>query len=160
MFRGSLFRGTPGFMLVLLLLSSGLAADQDVYPFETQADQERFQVLTRELRCPKCQNQNIADSDAPIATDMRDEVHRMINEGASDEEVVGALVERFGEFVRYKPTFDSRTAVLWLLPLIVVTVGIVVVATIVLRSRRYSETGTALSEEQRRQADEILKGRS
>lgn len=144
-------------MLALLLTSAPALAGEDVYPLETQADRERFQTLLKELRCPKCQNQNISDSDAPIATDMRDEVYRMVSEGASNEEVVGALVDRFGEFVLYKPPFDSRTIVLWLLPLIVVAIGVAVVATIVIRSRRYPEQGEGLSEEQRRQAEEFLR---
>lgn len=148
------------FWMLTLMLAAGSVqgAEDDVYPLESQADRERFQTLIKELRCPKCQNQNIADSDAPIATDMRDEVYRMVSEGASNDEVVGALVDRFGEFVLYKPPFDARTMLLWLLPLIVVIIGVAVVATIVVRSRRYPEKGTELSEEQRRQAEDILRG--
>lgn len=151
-------------MLVVLSGSASLTMASggggDVYPLDSEADRQRFQVLIKELRCPKCQNQNIADSDAPIATDMREEVYRMVQDGASNDQVVGALVERFGEFVYYKPKFDSRTALLWLLPLIVVSIGVAVVASIVIRSRRNPEDGGSLSDEQRRQADDILRGKS
>lgn len=149
---------------LLMVLALGMGAPlalasggDDVYPLDTDADRERFQTLIKELRCPKCQNQNIADSDAPIATDMRDEVYRMVQDGTPNEEVVSALVDRFGEFVRYKPGFDSRTALLWLMPLIVVLIGVSVVASIVIRSRNNPEDGGSLSDEQRRQAEAILR---
>lgn len=131
---------------------------KDMYPLETADQQERFQELLNELRCPKCQNQNIADSDAPIAEDMRNEVYRMVKEGADEDTVVDAMIERFGEFVHYKPAFDARTALLWLLPLIVVLVGLIVVVVIVRRSGRGASGGSPeLTEDQRRQADELLR---
>ncbi len=144
--------------VLLLSVTAGLQADSsDLYPLESEAQRERFQTLTQELRCPKCQNQNIADSDAPIAKDMRDEVHRMLRQGASDEQVVDSLVARFGEFVRYKPQLESRTILLWATPVIVVVVGLIVVTIVVVRSRRNTETASALTPEQRRRAEQILK---
>ncbi|WP_166260955.1 cytochrome c-type biogenesis protein [Marinobacter salicampi] len=144
-------------LLCLLLPLAGIAADGDLYPFESQDEQDRFRTLTKELRCPKCQNQNIADSDAPIAKDMREEVYRMVKEGSSNDEVVDSLVSRFGEFVRYKPEFDGRTLMLWATPVIVVLMGLGIVISIVVRSRRNTETDSALSPEQRQRADRILK---
>src|SRR5690554_7862745 len=90
----------------------------EVYDFDTRAEEQRYQNLIAELRCPKCQNQNIADSNAPISKDMRDEVYRMMQGGASNDEIVGALVDRFGEFVQYKPPVDKRTIFLWAFPAI------------------------------------------
>lgn len=143
---------------LLLSLSLNLQADSsDLYPLASPAEQERFQTLTQELRCPKCQNQNIADSDAPIAKDMREEVHRMLQEGASNEQVVDSLVARFGEFVRYKPELEPRTVLLWATPVIVVVVGLIVVTVVVVRSRRNTETASSLTPEQRRRAEQILK---
>ena len=133
---------------------------RDVYPLESTDQQERFRTLLDELRCPKCQNQNIADSDAPIAEDMRNEVYRMVKEGADEQTVIDAMVERFGEFVHYKPAFDARTALLWLLPLIVVIIGVIVVAVIVRRSGRGRDDAPELTEEQRRQAEDLLRGKS
>lgn len=145
--------------LVLVAVSPLSAADaRDVYGFDTQAQEQRFQTLISELRCPKCQNQNIADSNAPISKDMREEVYRMMSDGATNEEIVGALVDRFGEFVRYKPEVDSRTILLWATPAIVVLGGLMVVAGIVMRSRRTSQTGPALTDEERARASRMLDG--
>lgn len=131
---------------------------QDMYPLETSDQQAQFQQLLSELRCPKCQNQNIADSDAPIAEDMRNEVYRMVKEGADEQTVVDAMIERFGEFVHYKPAFDARTALLWLLPAIVVAIGLIVIVLIVRRSgRQGADSGPGLSDEERRQADDLLR---
>ncbi|HBF93146.1 MAG TPA: cytochrome c-type biogenesis protein CcmH, partial [Marinobacter adhaerens] len=88
-------------MLVLLLSGAAAAEVADVYDFSDRAQEQRYQNLIAELRCPKCQNQNIADSNAPISKDMRDVVYRMMKDGASNEEIVESLVGRFGEFVRY-----------------------------------------------------------
>lgn len=157
-------------LLIVLMLTlmapmaqaqTGGDASRDLYPLESADQEERFRTLLNELRCPKCQNQNIADSDAPIAEDMRNEVYRMVQDGADEQTVVDAMIERFGEFVHYKPAFDARTALLWLLPLIVVVIGVIVVALIVRRSGRDGSNDTPeLTEEQRRQAEELLRGKS
>ena len=146
------------FLLVLLLALTPLGAQAvtDVYPLESTAEQERFQALLTELRCPKCQNQNIADSNAPIAKDMRDETYLMVRAGATNEEVVDALVARFGEFVRYKPQFDRRTVLLWTTPIIAILIGLFVVAVTVLRSQRRPKGSGKLTNEERRRAQEIL----
>lgn len=103
--------------LVLLLVLTGAAqAAIDTYAFTDDAQRERFAALTQALRCPKCQNQDLADSNAPIAADLRREIHRLMLEGKSDQEVVTYLVARYGEFVRYKPAFEARTWLLWLGP--------------------------------------------
>ena len=144
--------------LVLLLTGSVLlqAATSDIYPLESEADRERFRDLTKELRCPKCQNQNIADSNAPIAEDMKAEVYRMVQEGATDEEVFEALVGRFGEFVRYRPQLEPRTVMLWATPAIVVFGGVLIVIGVVVRSRRNTEGASTLTDEQRQRAEKIL----
>ncbi|OEY67100.1 cytochrome c-type biogenesis protein [Marinobacter sp. X15-166B] len=143
------------FILVALLPSSLLAATE-VYPLATAEERERFQGLLAELRCPKCQNQNIADSDAPIAQDMRDETYRMVRDGASNEEVFEALIARFGEFVRYKPQFDRRTALLWTTPIIVVLIGLLVVIGTVVRAKRQPQATATLTDEERQRAQQIL----
>ncbi len=144
--------------LALLLTGSILAqaAPNDMYPLDSEADRERFQNLTKELRCPKCQNQNIADSNAPIAEDMKNEVYRMVRDGATDEEVFEALVGRFGEFVRYRPQLEPRTVMLWATPAIVVLGGVLIVIGVVVRSRRNTEGASSLTDEQRQRAEKIL----
>ncbi|MCR9188980.1 MAG: cytochrome c-type biogenesis protein CcmH [Alteromonadaceae bacterium] len=140
------------------LMFAGIAAADvaDVYDFEDRAEEQRYQNLISELRCPKCQNQNIADSNAPISKDMRDVVYRMMKNGSSNEEIVESLVGRFGEFVRYKPELDSRTFLLWATPAIAVFGGFLVVAGVVIRSRRAGPSGPALSTEEKARVDKML----
>ena len=146
-------------MLVLLLSGAAAAEVADVYDFSDRAQEQRYQNLIAELRCPKCQNQNIADSNAPISKDMRDAVYRMMKDGASNEEIVESLVGRFGEFVRYKPEFDSRTFFLWATPAITVLGGLLVVAGVVIRSRRAGPESPALSAEEKARVDKMLADR-
>ena len=131
---------------------------KDVYDFDTRAEEQRYQDLIAELRCPKCQNNNIADSNSAISQDMRDEVYRMMKNGASNEEIVDALVSRFGEFVQYKPPVDRRTILLWAFPAIAVIGGFLVVVGVVMRSRRREQQDATLSEEDKRKAERILAG--
>lgn len=102
--------------LVLLVWSALAGAAIDPYGFHDEAERDRFQALTRELRCPKCQNQDLADSNAPIAGDLRREIQRLMAAGQSDDEIITHLEQRYGEFIRYRPPFEGRTLLLWLLP--------------------------------------------
>lgn len=110
-------------VLLFLLLPLQAMAAIDVYQFDNPQQEARFRVLTEELRCPKCQNQSIADSDADLARDMRDRVHTMIVEGKSDAEIVDYFVSRYGDFVSYRPPVNARTSVLWLIPLLMLLGG-------------------------------------
>ena len=141
-------------------LSSPAQADvKEVYDFETRAEERRYQELISELRCPKCQNENIADSNAPISGDMRDQVYRLMQNGATNDEIVNALVSRFGEFIKYKPPVDKRTIVLWAFPAIAVIGGFLVVAGIVLRGRRREEE-PALSDDEKTRAEQFFSDRN
>jgi cytochrome c-type biogenesis protein CcmH len=148
-------------VLLVLILSSASVAGQarDVYQFDSREQEQRFQTLNAELRCPKCQNQNIADSNAPISKDMREAVYQMMSDGASDEEITNALVSRFGEFVRYKPEVDQRTIMLWATPALVVFTGIVIVVLTVRRSGRADPRSDALTDEERERASRLLNDR-
>ncbi|HHQ4618346.1 TPA: heme lyase NrfEFG subunit NrfF [Aeromonas veronii] len=104
---------------LLLALSLGaLASGVDTYEFHHPERQTRAQELARALRCPQCQNQNLVESNSPIARDLRLEVYRWVDEGQSDEQVIARMTERFGDFVRYDPPFKSSTALLWGGPLL------------------------------------------
>ena len=143
--------------VLALLLPLQLAADEaNVQGFDSLQEEQRYRELISELRCPKCQNQNIADSNAPISRDMRDAVYRMMQDGASDDDIVGALVDRFGEFVRYNPELDRRTVLLWATPAIAVGTGLLVVAGIVIRPRRRGEQSAELTAEERSRVDQLL----
>ena len=145
--------------LALGIALTGVArAAIDTYEFRDEAERERFRVLTEELRCPKCQNQNIADSNAPIATDLRREIYRMLEAGKSNDEIVDFLVARYGDFVRYKPPVNGRTLLLWYGPAGLLAGGLLVLGVIVLRRRRVENApGDALlSSDERARLDALL----
>lgn len=104
-------------LAALLLCTSQAYALIETYDFSNPELEARYQELSEELRCPKCQNQNIADSNAPIAQDLRRLLHQQLEAGASDDEILDYMVARYGEFVRYRPSFDRTTAILWLAPI-------------------------------------------
>lgn len=122
-------------LLCLLLLSASASAVIETYEFSDPELEQRYRQLSTELRCPKCQNQNIADSNAPISQDLRKLLHEQLEAGADDEEILDYMVARYGEFVRYRPRFSGATAVLWLAPVLLLLVG-VAAAVLTLRSRR------------------------
>ncbi len=99
------------------------AAPQELLAFPDDAMRDRYYELIDQLRCPKCQNQNLADSDAPIASDLRAQVHRLLLEGQGDEQIIDDLTARYGSFVRYSPPLTVGTSVLWLLPAVLLLVG-------------------------------------
>ena len=134
-----------------LLISAGLAlgllasaqAAIDTFEFANDAERQRYRSLIEELRCPKCQNQNIADSDAPIATDLRNEIFRMLEEGKSNDEIIDFLVSRYGDFVLYKPPLTSRTLLLWYGPAGMLVIGFGVLGVILIRRRSQNKDRSA-----------------
>lgn len=144
--------------VVLGLSLAGTArAAIDTYQFRDEVERERYQQLTKELRCPKCQNQDIADSNAPIAADLRREIFRMLGEGQSNRQIIDFMVDRYGDFVRYKPALTARTWLLWFGPGLLLTGGLVVIAVIVRRRRTpATAAGTALSVDERHRLAQLL----
>ena len=145
--------------VVFGLTLTGIAhAAIDTYEFANDAERDRFRELTKELRCPKCQNQDIADSNAPIATDLRREIYRMLGEGKDNQQILDFMVARYGDFVLYKPALTGKTAVLWFGPLALLVGGLVVIGVIVGRRRRTEqvEGSDTLSAEERKRLDTLL----
>lgn len=138
----------------LMLLSIHAGAVIETYEFSTPALEARYQLLSEELRCPKCQNQNIADSNAPISQDLRRLLHQQLEAGASDEEILEFMVARYGEFVRYRPAFNAVTAVLWLAPLLLLLAGVAGLL-LILRGRR--QGGGSLTADDEAQLAALLK---
>ena len=124
------------FLLTLsLFVSLAAFAQQDRYQFDSNDQAVRFEELTKELRCPKCQNQNIADSDAVVAKDLRDRVLALVKDGKSKDEVIDYMIDRYGYFVHYDPPVTPATLILWVLPVLIVIIGF---GFIVIRQRKAS----------------------
>lgn len=145
------------FVCTLLLLSGQALALIETYEFSSPELEARYQQLSEELRCPKCQNQNIADSNAPIAQDLRRLLHQQLEQGASDEQILDYMVARYGEFVRYRPRFGGATLWLWLTPalLFIAALGVLLVT---LRSRAKSPDagGVALGAQEQARLQSLL----
>lgn len=141
------------FMLALLLPTPGLAA-AEIREFSDPVTEQRYRDLTATLRCPKCENQAIDDSESPIAGDMRERVYTQLQDGRSDKEIIDYMVERFGDYVLYNPRLEGRTLLLWGLPVALVLLGLLVVALIV-RARRHA-SARELSAEERARLDALI----
>ena len=111
------------FMTALFCSVSAFAAI-DVLNFSSQQQEREYHQLTQELRCPQCQNNNIADSNATIAVDMRAKVFELLQEGKSKQDVVNYMVDRYGNFVTYDPPLTVATLSLWVVPLLLVLFGV------------------------------------
>ena len=140
--------GLLGALLILSIYQ--VAATEEKFYFEVPAQTALFLELTQELRCPQCQNQNIADSNAMIAIDLKRKVYQLIQQGNSREQVVDYMRQRYGDFVYYQPPVNSMTIWLWILPLIFVLGGIVLVY--ISRQKRPVE----IDKGQLAQADKLL----
>ena len=122
----------------------------DAYDFDNPALEARYRTLIAELRCPKCLNVNIAGSDAPIASDLRRAVRRMLEEGRSDQEILAHLQDRYGDFILYNPPLSPATVLLWATPAILILVGLLVLRR--LGSRR---DAVELTDEERARLDAL-----
>ncbi len=125
----------------------------ETYQFSSPDLEVRYHSLSQELRCPKCQNQNIADSNAPIARDLRVVLYEQLEAGASDEEILEYMVERYGEFVRYRPGLDRNTVFLWTAPALFLIAGAGVV---VRQARGAGKRPEALSAEEQKEINRLL----
>ncbi|WP_246037019.1 cytochrome c-type biogenesis protein [Thalassotalea litorea] len=142
------------FFIALFMAFSINAAPVDTYEFPDPVTKKRFQQLVYELRCPKCQNQNLADSNSMIAVDLRKQVYDMLIDGRSDMEIVNFMVERYGDYVLYRPKVSAATYLLWFGPIGFIVIGGIVIALFVRQSKEQSQP---LSDEQKQQLNEILK---
>ena len=121
-------------IVVGCLMSDRLFAVVDIRQFKSPEDEARYHVLIDELRCPKCQNQNLSGSDSQIAQDLRRELFRMINEGYNDDEIKDFMVARYGDYVLYRPRLSNKTYALWFGPGVLLLVGVIALV-LVVRSR-------------------------
>jgi len=113
--------------LLFVLSAYSVIAAEDKFSFDTPAQRESFLKLTAELRCPMCQNQNIADSDAMIAHDMRRKVYALLKQGKTEQEVIDFMKSRYGDFVHYQPPVTAATLWLWAGPVLFIFIALIVV---------------------------------
>jgi cytochrome c-type biogenesis protein CcmH len=119
--------------------------------FSDEQQKARYQALIAELRCPMCLNANLAGSDAPIAADLRAEIHEQILAGKSDDEILGFLVDRYGQFILYKPRLQAATALLWFAPPLLLLAGFFILRRMLSNRRQLAaEQGTLTEHEQQR----------
>lgn len=124
------------FLMAPLLALAQAVSDPTPLQYRDAAEEARFHALAAELRCVQCQNQSLADSNAQIAHDLRREVLTLMQQGKSDAEIKQFLVDRYGEFVLYRPLMDTRNSVLWFGPLVLVLAGAGVLFWVVRRRSR------------------------
>lgn len=127
------------FLILLALLSisiTSFANSKNLYAFNDPIKQTRFADLTNELRCLVCQNQNLAESNAPLAADLRTEIAGMIRTGASNAEIIHYLVRRYGDYILYNPPVVKKTWILWFGPFILLIISLSILFSIIYRLNR------------------------
>ncbi|PTQ89359.1 cytochrome c-type biogenesis protein [Agitococcus lubricus] len=142
------------FCYCLMLLSINVHAAIEVYDFQTPAEERRFHALMDELRCPKCQNQNLAGSDAPIAKDLKQRTYELMQDGKSDQEIRQYMIDRYGDFISYKPPVRSTTFILWFGPFLLL---VTVIAVLIWKKRRAVAPASHLSAEESARLALLLK---
>jgi len=129
--------------LTLLLSPSPGFAQVDTFEFDSPEQQQRFRKISDELRCPMCQNTSLSGSSGGVAEDLRREIHRMIIEGMTDQEIEQFMFERYGDFIFYKPRLTAETIFLWFGPILFLLVGAIAGFAVWRRARTTSGGGTS-----------------
>jgi len=143
-------------VIILLILIPSLVAAEEARPLADNPQVEaRLKTLAVELRCLVCQNQTLADSNAPLAEDLRREVREMITKGMSDREIIDFLVQRYGDFVLYRPPWKATTTLLWLGPFLLLIAGATALV-LALRRRQKKLTNVTLSEAEHNRVAQLL----
>jgi cytochrome c-type biogenesis protein CcmH len=143
------------FALILLFMSGPAWAGEAAPLAEDPLAEARLKHLAVELRCLVCQNQTLADSNAPLAEDLRREVREMIAKNMSDQEIIDFLVSRYGDFVLYRPPWKATTTLLWLGPFLLLGSGAAALL-MALKRRTKTATETTVTDEERRRVEQLL----
>ena len=141
---------------VLVLVALKAVAVIEIAPLSSEELESRYRVLIDELRCPKCQNQNLADSNSPIAADLRAQIRTQLEAGKSDEEIVTYLVQRYGEFVRYRPAVKKDTLVLWFAPGVIFVVAMIIALVVIRGHRRQAAAEAPLSDTEKQRLERLV----
>lgn len=140
--------------LSFLVFITAVEAAVEVKEFNTPQQELRYKKLINEFRCVVCQNQNIADSNAELAKDLRKQVYKMIMAGKSDEAILDFMVTRYGDFVLYNPQFNSTTFLLWVGPFIIFIIGLYVLLSFI--RQRKKVVVTTLSTNDKEKLEQLL----
>jgi cytochrome c-type biogenesis protein CcmH len=141
-------------LALIMMVSAVPQAAVEVVQFDDPQTQQHYKKLINELRCLVCQNQNLADSNAPLAKDLRNEIVKMLEQGADDKQVIDFMVARYGDFVLYRPPLKYSTLLLWIGPFVFLLTGLVILL-LVIRRRRIRQA-SALSSAERKRLQELL----
>jgi len=133
------------FLILLAMSFSVHGGSIEAYTFDNKEQEKTYQSLIEDLRCLVCQNQNIAESNAELAKDMRRKTHEMVIQGQSEKEISEFMVTRYGDFVLYRPPFEPMTWLLWFGPLIIFLIGLIFVVRF-MKSQNTAEQTDSLSE--------------
>lgn len=125
-----------GLLAILIFAFSMLWAADEVVSFESPEQRQLYHSLLKEYRCLKCQNQNLADSNASLAGDLRREIREQIISGSDKKDIDSYLIARYGDFVLYRPPFSAKTAVLWLAPFTLLVIALLSVLLMIRRQRK------------------------
>jgi cytochrome c-type biogenesis protein CcmH len=120
---------------IFLFSFLSLAQAQDLYHFDTAAQQKTFTELTENLRCLVCQNQNLADSNASLAKDLRRQIYQQVLQGQNVSQIQHYMIERYGDFILFKPPLNTNTLFLWFGPFVVLVLGFLVLLTVIKKHR-------------------------
>ena len=140
----------------LLITQPNIYAQVDTFEFDNDEQQGRFRQLSNELRCPMCQNTNLSGSTGGVAEDLRREIHRMILEGMSNEEIEQFMFERYGDFIFYRPRLRVETILLWFGPLLFLIIGGFIAYGIFQRANSADRATVDLDEEQEAKLNELV----
>lgn len=142
-------------MLAMLIMSGFAWAGEVASVGPDPVVEARLKQLATELRCLVCQNQTLADSNAPLAEDLRREIREMIANNMTDQQIIEFLVQRYGDFVLYRPPWKATTILLWLGPFLLLGIGAAAL-TVILQRRAKRPGETPLTDEERRQVERLL----
>lgn len=150
-------RRLQAFAAVLFVACSVHVAAKEAAPMAADPEVERKTMeISHELRCLVCQNQTIADSNAPLAVDLRREVREMVAQGMDQKEVVEFMENRYGDFVRYMPSFKASTALLWIGPFLLMVGAVAILLFNLAKRRRAVDERSPLSEEEQKRISALL----
>ncbi|MFT6300661.1 MAG: cytochrome c-type biogenesis protein CcmH [Saprospiraceae bacterium] len=140
---------------MMMAFSSAVLASE-VIIFSSDQLRDRYYNLIDELRCPKCQNQNLSDSNSLIAVDLRNEIYLMLEDGRANDDIVDFLSSRYGDFVRYRPPLNMATLILWFTPGVLFLLGIIFIYLFRRRESAVSHAAVALNKNQQLYLNKLL----